>query len=133
MRYLPALIAACLMAGCSSSPPKPPLPKGEYQPINIPARAKLDVFDFFYEGDILGALPALAKVAPGVDVLPSIGQASPLPVRLQLRGANLDEALRAIGAQGAGIADVVVNSTRSKSVHQVFIRFRTPVVSADNK
>ena len=113
-------------------PPKPPLPEGEYRPINISAApAKLDVFDFIYEGDILGVLPALKTVAPQINVMPTLGQATPLPVRLNLQGVRLEQALRAIGAQGGGMADVVWSATRQQGGNQVFIRFRAPVEPVD--
>lgn len=132
MRYMLGVVATCLLVGCAGSPPKPPLPEGEYRPINIPAApAKLDVFNFAYEGDILGVLPALKTVAPQLNVMPTLGQATPLPVRLNLQGVRLEQALRAIGAQGGGVADVVWNTTRHQGGNQVFIRFRTPVESVD--
>jgi len=130
MRYLLLISTICFLAGCAGSPPKPPLPTGEYRPINIPSTpVRLDVFNFSYEGDILGALPALKEVAPQINVMPPLGQASPLPVRLNLFGVALEDALRAIGEQGGGIADVVWNTTRHQSSNQVFIRFRTPLES----
>ncbi len=127
MRYMLGVLAVCLLAGCAGSPPKPPLPEGDYRPINRPAApVKSDVFDFIYEGDILGALPALKNGAPQINVMPSLGQATPLPVRLNLYGVRLEDALRAIGVQGAGVADVVWNTTRHQGGNQVFIRFRSP-------
>ena len=133
MRYMLGVVAACLLAGCAGSPDKPPLPQGEYRPINIPTtKANLDVFDFFYEGDIVGVLPALKAVAPQLNIMPTLGQATPLPVRLNLKGVGLEQALRAIGAQGGGVADVVWNTTRNQGGNQVFIRFHTPV-KAKNK
>ncbi|MDR2031368.1 MAG: hypothetical protein LBP86_03720 [Azoarcus sp.] len=120
MRCIPGVLAvACILAGCANSPPKPPLPKGDYRPINQakPAQA---VFDFAYEGDILGALPALRHLAPEITVLPASGRATPISIHVDLRGARLEDALRAIGAQGNGVADVVWNAAR----HQVFVRFR---------
>jgi len=130
MRYILLIFTFCLLAGCAGSPPKPPLPTGEYRPINIPAEpVRLDVFNFSYEGDILGVLPALKEVAPQITIMPSLGQASPLPVRLNLFGVGLEDVLHAIGEQGGGIADVVWNTTRHQGGNQVFIRFRTPMES----
>jgi hypothetical protein len=126
VRYTFPVVAAGLLAGCAGSPPQPPLPAGEYRPINIPAAPALrDVFEFVYAGDILGALPALAKVAP-IKVMPTLGKATPLPVRLDLQGVRLEQALRAIGAQGGGVADVVWHATLNRGGNQVFIRFRAP-------
>jgi len=128
MRYLFGSLTLLFLTGCAGSPPKPPLPTGEYRPINVPAApVQQNVFNFSYEGDILGALPALKEVAPHIDVMPTLGQASPLPVRLKLSGVSLEDALRAIGAQGGGVADVVWTTNRHHSSHQVFIRFRTPL------
>jgi len=125
MRYTIGVLTVCLLAGCAGSPPKPPMPEGEYRPINRPAApVKKDSFDFTYEGDILGALPALREVAPQINVMPSLGKPSPLPVRLKLRGTTLENALRAIGEQGGDVADVVWNTTRHQGGNQVFIRFR---------
>jgi len=132
MRHFLLTLTLCLLAGCAGSPPKPVLPKGEYRPINNPAApVRKAVFNFSYEGDILGALPALKEVAPQINVMPPLGQTSPLPVRLNLSGVNLEEALRAIGEQGGGIADVVWNATRYQGGNQVFIRFRTPMESTN--
>ena len=125
MRYMVGLLTACLLAGCAGSPPKPPMPEGDYRPINRPtAPAKKDVFDFTYEGDILGALPALKEVAPQINVMPALGKPAPLPVRLRLRETTLESALRTIGEQGGDVADVVWNTTRHEGGNQVFIRFR---------
>jgi hypothetical protein len=134
MRYMLGVVAACLLVGCAGSPPKPPLPEGEYRPINIPtAPARLKVFNFVYDGDITGVLPALKTVAPLINVMPTLGQATPLPVRLNLQGVRLEDALRAIGAQSGGIADVVWNITRHQGGNQVFIRFHAPVESDGNQ
>ncbi|MCW8166987.1 hypothetical protein D8B21_19350 [Verminephrobacter aporrectodeae subsp. tuberculatae] len=102
------------------------MPEGEYRPINrsvLPA--KKDVLDFTYEGDILGALPALKEVAPQIDVMPSLGRPSPLLVRIHLQGTTLENALRAIGEQGGDVADVVWSTTRHQGGNQAFVRFRT--------
>ncbi|MCW8171171.1 hypothetical protein D8B22_19165 [Verminephrobacter aporrectodeae subsp. tuberculatae] len=87
--------------------------------------AKKDVLDFTYEGDILGALPALKEVAPQIDVMPSLGRPSPLLVRIHLQGTTLENALRAIGEQGGDVADVVWSTTRHQGGNQAFVRFRT--------
>ena len=128
MRYMVGLLAACLLAGCAGSPPKPPSPEGDYRPINKPATSTPQgVLDFYYEGDILGVLPALKRVAPQINVMPMLGNPSPLPVRVSLRGATIEDALRAIGEQAGGVADVVLNSTRHQGVKHVFLRFRAPI------
>lgn len=130
MRYMIGVLTACLLAGCAGSPPKPPMPEGDYRPINRPAApARQGAFDFSYEGDILGALPALKHVAPQIDVMPTLGKPSPLPVRVSQRGTTLEDALRAIGEQGGDVADVVLNTTRHQGGNQVFIRFRAPIES----
>jgi hypothetical protein len=77
-------------------------------------------------------LPALKTVAPQINVMSSLGQPVPLRVRLNLRGVRLEDALRAIGAQGGGVVDVVWN-TRHQSDNQVFIRFRAPQESANEE
>jgi hypothetical protein len=128
MRYMLGVLTVCLLAGCAGSPPKPPMPEGDYRPINRPAApAPQGVFDFHYEGDILGALPALKRVAPQINVMPTLGKPSPLPVRVNLRGATLEDALRAIGEQGGDVADVVLNTTRHQGGNHVFVRFRAPI------
>ncbi|MDR3299971.1 MAG: hypothetical protein LBU43_08215 [Candidatus Accumulibacter sp.] len=128
MRCAIAVLTLCLLAAaCTGTPPKPPLPEGEYRPINLRAApAHREVFDFVYEGDILGALPALKAVAPQIQVMPTLGQAIPLPVKLDLRGARLEDALRAIGMEGRGLADVVWNTTRRPGGHHVYIVFLEP-------
>lgn len=131
MRFIFGVLTVCFLAGCAGSPPKPPMPEGEYRPINRPAApARQDVFDFTYEGDILGALPALKEVAPQINVMPSLGKPSPLPVRVRLRATTLQNALRAIGEQGGDVADVVLNTTQHQGGNHVYIRFRAPIESA---
>lgn len=125
MRYTVVVLTMCLLAGCSGSPPKPAMPDGEYRPINRSAsQPKKEVFDFAYEGDVLGALPALREVAPQIKVMSSVGVPFPLYVKLNLRNTTLENALRAIGEQGDSIAEVVWNTTRYQGENQVHIRFR---------
>jgi hypothetical protein len=125
--FLPSAIAvAAVLAGCAGSPPAPPQPEGDYRPVNRveapPAASGL--FDLYYDGDISGALPAIARLVPQLQVMPSVGRAAPLPVRLNLRSANLEGALRSLGDQGAGVAEVVW-TTRRPGTNQAFIRFRS--------
>lgn len=131
MRYTVGIVTVCLLAGCAGSPPKPPEVKGEYRPVNrveAPAsasrKASPRVFDFSFEGDIVASLDALRVVQPQLNVLPPLGKVSPLPVRVNLRAVTLEDALRAIGAQGGDVADVVLNTTGHQGGNQVFIRFR---------
>lgn len=132
MRYTIGVLTICLLAGCAGSPPKPPVVKGEYRPINhveAPAIASRkatgpQVFDFHFEGDIVASLDALRAIQPQLNVLPPLGKVSPLSVRVNLRGTTLDNTLRTIGEQGGDVADVVLNSTKSQGGNQVFIRFR---------
>lgn len=126
MRY-GVIVVIALLCGCSTvSPPKPPSVKGEYKPVNInvaKAKAPGQVFDFDYEGDILGSLPALRAVQPQLEVLPPEGETQPVGVRLHLRHATIEEVLTSIGAQSEGRATVVWNSIRAEW-GQVFIRFK---------
>jgi len=130
MRYTVGIVTACLLAGCAGSPPKPPEVKGEYRPINrvetSASRKPVSprIFDFSFEGDIVASLDALRVVQPQLNVMPPLGKVSPLPVRVNLRGVTLEDALRAIGAQGGDVADVVLNTTGHQGGNQVFIRFR---------
>lgn len=132
MRYTVGIVTACLLAGCAGSPPKPPEVKGEYRPVNrveAPTSASRKpvsprVFDFSFEGDIVASLDALRLVQPQLNVMPPLGKASFLPVRVNLRGATLEDALQTIGAQGGNVADVVLNTTGHQGGNQVFIRFR---------
>ncbi|MEP6605372.1 MAG: hypothetical protein ABJA60_04555 [Nitrosospira sp.] len=114
-----------MLAGCGS-PPKAPTVKGEYRPINkitdarIAERRGERVFNFVFEGDIVDSLIALQARQPQIKVKPPIGKAFPLPVRIELQGVVLEDALQAIGEQGANIADVVWLPTNN----EVFIRYR---------
>lgn len=133
MRNTIGVLTVCILAGCAGSPPKPPGVKGEYRPVNkvelqdsatnqtvIPA-----IFNFKYEGDIVGSLDALRAIQPQLNVTPPVGKVSPLPVRVNLRGTTLENALRAIGERGGNVAEVVWNTTRRQGGgNQVFIRFR---------
>jgi hypothetical protein len=134
MRYTISVLALCLLAGCSGSPPKPLAPHGDYRPVNrtkeplqesSPAPS-VQGFDFQFEGDIVAALEALRAYAPQLLVSPPQGKVMPLRVQIDLHGATLADVLRAIGEQGGTQADLVLQNTRSKGVDQVFIRFRAP-------
>jgi len=112
-----------LLAGCSGSPPKPPMPEGDYRPINntqrdFRAREKArpqtthhrqENFDFFYEGDISGALSALKAVVPEIVVVPPMGKPVPIPVRVRLYKTTLEKAIHSISLQGGEHADVAIN------------------------
>lgn len=124
-----ALLAASL-AGCSMSPPSPPSVQGEYRPVNRankPQTEKANIFDYRFEGDIVDALAALRGVRPRLAVLPPEGAASPVPVKINLHGTTLEKALRAIGEQGAGKAEVVWNPANQDGGDQAFIRFRKTI------
>lgn len=66
-------------------------------------------FDLQYSGDIWKALQLVAAKQPQLTIL---AQGSPfhMPVHLDLRGADLIEALRAIGDQTGDAADLVYNN-----------------------
>lgn len=134
MRHIVGTLAFCLllMAGCSFSPPKPPMPKGEYHPINVVKKVNGKeirqpiaprVFDFLFDGDITDSLNALHIIQPQTEVLQPLGKAIPVRVRVDLHGVTLESALRAIGEQGGDVADVVWN-TENKS-NQVYVRFHS--------
>ena len=78
------------------------------------------MFNFVFEGDIVDSLIALQARQPQIKVKPPIGKAFPLPVRIELRGIVLEDALQAIGEQGVNIADVVWLPANN----EVFIRYR---------
>ena len=131
MRNTIVITAVCLLAGCSGPPPKPPQVQGEYRPVNrtpapVPVSKETSsarIFDFAFEGDIVDALDALRGVQPQLNVMPAIGKAAPFSVRLNLRDATLEEALRAIGAQGGKVAEVAFSSTGNPGGDQAYIRF----------
>lgn len=133
MRRSIVIFSICLLAGCVGSPPKPPAVKGEYRPINkvevkeLAARKPVSqrIFNFQYEGDIVSSLYALRDLQPQINVSPPLGTPRQLPVRINLRGTTLENALRTIGEQGGDVAEVVWNTTASQSGNQVFIRFRS--------
>ena len=143
MRYRIGFLTIFVLAGCSGSPPNPPTFQGEYRPVNRPVVVKEParigpvvpaVFNFSFEGDIVAALTALHAVQPQLNVMPALGLVSPLPVRVTLRDASLEDALRAIGEQGRDVADVVWNTTmKHQAESQVFIRFRTPYKRAGDE
>jgi hypothetical protein len=131
MRNIAGVIAVLFLAGCTGSPPKPPTVKGEYRPVNssnetsnrhqiIPA-----VFDFDYEGDIVKSLEALRAIQPQLKIAPPTGNVTALTVRVHLQDITLEDALRAIGEQGRGVAEVAWNKPDAQFAGQVFIRFYT--------
>lgn len=118
-------IIVIMLVGCGS-PPKPSTVEGEYRPINRITDGRTTekntkrVFDFVFEGDIVDSLVALQAIQPQIKVKPPIGKAFPLPLRLELQGVVLEDALQAIGEQGVNIADVVW----LPASNEVFIRYR---------
>lgn len=132
MRTTITLLTVAILAGCAGSPPKPPIPEGDYRPINVPryqkqaTTAPSAVFDFAYDGDITGALPALKLVAPELQVMPDQGKPWPVHVSVNLKATTLENALRTVGEQGKNLADVVwTTSKHGKDSGKVFIRFRS--------
>jgi len=138
-RSFAGVTALCLLAGCSGTPPKPPQVQGEYRPINrvappVPVSKKPTTprnFDFSFEGDIVASLNALHAIQPQLLVTPPLGAVSPLPVRLNLHQVTMEEAMRAIGAQGGDVAEVVFGTTGHPDGDQAFIRFRAPTQQAN--
>ncbi len=134
MRNTIGILVILVLVGCAGFPPKPPMVKGEYRPVNQVNTKRQEsyktgshpVFDFIYEGDIVNALPELQKVQPQLTVLPPLGNQIQLPVRFNLQSTTLENALRSIGEQGGGVADVVWNTTQQQGDNQVFIRFHPP-------
>lgn len=125
IRHLAAAIAALALVGCSTSPPPPVQPQGDWRPVNVPKAAPAGL-DYTYSGGVLGALPALQKVAPALTVLAPEGQGPDVPVAIDLRGTTVQRALREISDQAGDIADVVWTSTAvNPAGGQVHIRFRT--------
>lgn len=135
-KMMEILVVCLTIAGCSGSPPKPPVPDGDYRPVNRPVVLHQDVFDFRYKGDILGALPALKRVVPNLEILPVVGQPTAVPVQINLHATTLEGALRAIGEKGGDNADVVWNTTPQRSAglrNEVYILFRPSLPTANTK
>jgi hypothetical protein len=65
-------------------------------------------------------------VQPQLTVLPPLGNQLQLPVRFNLQATTLENALRSIGEQGGGVADVIWSTTQQQGGNQVFIRFHPP-------
>ena len=82
-------------------------------------------FDLQYSGDIWKALQLVAAKQPQLTIL---AQGSPfhMPVHLDLRGADLIEALRAIGDQTGDAADLVYNN----QTNELRIVYKTRTASA---
>lgn len=81
-----------------------------------------DQFDFYYQGDIQGALRALQEIQPQLTLLPALGPVSQLPVTLDLKNVGLVEALKAIEEQGGDKARVIYTGQNQR----VRVSFRTP-------
>lgn len=129
MKKIILLTVICL-SGCAGSPPEPPQPEGEYRPVNI-TKTKTDktakktgTFNFRFDGDIADALEALAAQQPQLEALPPQGQTTPVPVHIDLIATDLPNALKVIGEQGGGLADVVWLSTKSnRRGGKAYVRF----------
>ncbi len=90
-----------------------PVVKHHYKPRPKPAEPNHiapATFDFNFRGDIWNALQALNDKQPQLQI-GKAGTPTTIPVRLELRGVSLVDALRALGEQGGNAADVVYNST----------------------
>lgn len=133
--FVVLLVAA--LAGCATN--KAVLPSLEGKPrVKINAAAPVvaqaapvaatpaGAFDFSFNGDILDALKAVKAVQPQINLLSPLGKPSPLNVNVNLRGATLDDVLRAIGEQGGDAVDVVLNKSKYQGGNQVLIRFNNP-------
>lgn len=120
------LLTVMLACGCASSPPPPPQPEGEFRPVNIKPQNNVnaDKFGFRFDGDIVDALDALAMQNSQLDVLQPEGQPIPIQVHINLTSTDIAKALKAIGEQGGGQADVVWLSTKNNPRGgKAFVRF----------
>lgn len=134
--FVVLLVAA--LAGCATN--KAVLPSLEGKPrvkinaaapaiapaVPVAATPAVGAFDFTFNGDILDALKAVKAVQPQINLLPPLGKPSPLNVSVNLRGATLDDVLRAIGEQGGDAVDVVLNKSKYQGGNQVLVRFNNP-------
>lgn len=120
----PAMALSLALCGCADAPRQPEQPRGAYRPINRVVPVKHSGIDFFYAGDISGALQALQETSPQLQVLPPVGTARRVMVRVSMIDASLDDVLGAIGAQGAGKVDVVLKTSAAGGTKQAYLRFR---------
>lgn len=78
-----------------------------------------------YDGDALGAIKALQAIDPTLQVLTPLGRPVPIPVRLNVHGGSVQDALSVMGAQGGSTLDVVYSSS-ANTVRLVFNAAATP-------
>ncbi len=138
MKKIFVVLLVAALAGCATN--KAVLPSLEGKPrVKINATAPVvaqaapvaatpaaGTFDFSFNGDILDALKAVKAAQPQINLLPPLGKPSPLAVNVNLRGATLDDVLRAIGEQGGDAVDVVLNKSKHQGGNQVLVRFNNP-------
>lgn len=138
MKKIFVVLLVAALAGCATN--KAVLPSLEGKPrVKINATAPVvaqaapvaatpaaGTFDFSFNGDILDALKAVKAAQPQINLLPPLGKPSPLTVNVNLRGATLDDVLRAIGEQGGDAVDVVLNKSKYQGGNQVLVRFNNP-------
>nr|BCT99796.1 type IV secretion system protein VirB7 [uncultured bacterium] len=138
MKQAFVVLLVVALAGCATN--KAVLPSLEGKPrVKINATAPVvaqaapvaatpaaGTFDFSFNGDILDALKAVKAAQPQINLLPPLGKPSPLNVNVNLRGATLDDVLRAIGEQGGDAVDVVLNKSKHQGGNQVLVRFNNP-------
>ena len=135
MRERSVILMVCMLVACSTEPPKPPMPVGEYHPVNKPIVPSTQAagphrIDLTFAGDIQGALLAIHDVAPELSVAPSVGKSVPIAVNLNLRGATIEEALTSLGQQGCDAAEVVLTVSAKQLSEQAYIRFRPAAQAA---
>ena len=112
MKKIFVVLLVAALAGCATN--KAVLPSLEGKP-----RVKINA-----------AAPVVAQAVkaaqPQINLLPPLGKPSPLNVNVNLRGATLDDVLRAIGEQGGDAVDVVLNKSKHQGGNQVLVRFNNP-------
>lgn len=123
-KYSLVALAICILVN-ACAPPPPPAFVGDYRPVN---RSKKTIgppiFDFNYEGDVANALEALRAICPQLEILPPVGKASPLAVKLLLRETTLENALHALGEEVKNSADIVLAPSKDHESTEVFLLFK---------
>lgn len=114
-----------LLAGCGA--PKPPQPDGAYRPINqLSTKPKVTERQatFKYQGDLSGALQEMQRSFPKLDIAETRGTPVAVEVSLLVNKGTLEDALRVLGRQTDGKAEVIWQRNSETDRTVAFIQYK---------
>lgn len=114
MRIL-VLSLVLAVGACSSPPPKPPQPEGNYRPINSKALPAHHQARFIFNGTAEEALHFIAKRFGNLDVKPPKGEPTYTQVSLSMLNPSRELALQKLAEQGKGAFKIISEINKSSN------------------